>query len=51
MNEIFTLIHGEFFFSFLLKHCIRIHQWLYFKLKSTGDVQVIIIPLTCSYKI
>ena len=41
MYEIFTLIHSEF----LLKHIIRIHQWLYFNLKSNGDVQVVIIPL------
>ena len=53
MYEIFILIHSEkkFFFSLLMKHCIRIHQWLYFNLKSTGDVQVILIPLTFSYKI
>ena len=53
MYEIFTLIHSEFFFvfTFLLKHCIRIYQWLYLNLKSTGDVQVIIIFSTFSYKI
>ena len=53
MYEIFTLIHSEnfFFFAFLLKHCIRINQWLNFNLNSTGEVQVIIILLTFSYKI
>ena len=51
MYEIFTLIHSEKNLVFLLKHCIRIHQWLYFNLKSTGEVQVIMIPLTFSYKI
>ena len=35
---------------FLLKHSIRINQWLYFNIKSTGDMQVIVIPLTFSYK-
>ena len=40
-----------FFFAFLLKHCIRINQWLNFNLNSTGEVQVIIILLTFSYKI
>ena len=31
MYEIFTLIHSEktfFFFAFLLKHSIGIHQWI-----------------------
>ena len=30
MYEIFTLIHSEktFFFTFLLKHSIGIHQWI-----------------------
>ena len=51
MYEIFTLIHSEKTCFFLLKHCIRIHQWLYFNLKSTGEVQVIMIPLTFSCKI
>ena len=38
MYKIFTLIHSEkfFFVAFLLKHSTRIHQWLYFNLKSTG---------------
>ena len=49
MYEIFTLIHSEKNLFFLLKHCIRIHQLLYFNLKSTGEV--IMIPLTFSYKI
>ena len=54
MYEIFILIHSEkffFFFSFLLKHCIRINQWLIFNLNSTGEAQVIIILLTFSFKI
>ena len=30
MYEIFTLVHSEktFFFAFLLKHSIGIHQWI-----------------------
>ena len=44
-------VKKKFFLAFLLKHCIRINQWLNFKLKSTGEVQVIIIILTFSYKI
>ena len=44
-------VKKKFFFSFLLKHCIKIPQWLYFNLKSAGDVQVIIILVTFSYKI
>ena len=52
MYKRFTLIHSEKkIVVFLLKHFIRIHQWLYFNLKSIGDVQAIIIPLTFSYKI
>ena len=54
MYKIFTLIHSEktsFFFAFLLKHSIGIHQRLYFYLKYTGDVHFIIIPLTFSLTI
>ena len=52
MYEIFTLIHSEkrkIMFAFLLKYSIRIHPWLSFNLKSTGDVQVITIPLIFSF--
>ena len=57
MYEIFTLIHSEkkfffFFFALLFKQIyIRINQSLNFNLKSTGDEQIIINPLTFSYEI
>ena len=42
MYEIFTLVHSEKkLVAFLLKHCIRIHQWLYFNLKYEAAIECI----------
>ena len=52
MYEIFTPIHSvKRVFCCIFIECIRIHQWFYFNIKPTADVQVIVIPLTFSHKI
>ena len=51
MYEIFTLIHSEENLLFFIETLYWNTSVVILNLKSTGEVQVIIIPLTFSYKI